>query len=124
MSHGEGWDFPMMEAGAAGLHLIAPEHSAYSAYLDGSVAQMIPSQRIPADFNGGEGFLGALFSGSDWWAPDEQAAADFVRQAMRTAGNGLPTARARIANEFTWEQSAMGLIKILQELHDRHGKRF
>jgi glycosyltransferase involved in cell wall biosynthesis len=124
MSHGEGWDFPMMEAGAAGLHLLAPEHSAYTAYLDESVAQMIPSQRIPANFNGGKGVLGELFNGSDWWEPDEEAAADFVRQAIRTAANGLPTARARIAAEFTWEQSAMGLIKILQELCERHGKKF
>lgn len=124
MSYGEGWDFAMMEAGAMGLHLIAPEHSAYTAYLDESVAQMIPSQRIPADFNGGNGFLGKLFKGSDWWQPDEEAAADFVRQAIRTAGKGLPTARARIASEFTWEQSAKCLIKILEELHERHGKKF
>jgi glycosyltransferase involved in cell wall biosynthesis len=123
MSYGEGWDFPMMEAGAMGLHLIAPEHSAYTAYLDESVAQMIPSQRIPAEFNGGEG-LGKFFTGSDWWRPDEEAAADFVRQAIQTAGEGVPTARARIANEFTWERSAKRLIKILEELYERHGKRF
>lgn len=106
-----------------GLHLIAPEHSAYTAYLDESVAQMIPSRRVPADFNGSQG-LGKLFEGSDWWEPDEEAAADFVRQAIRTAGEGMPTARARIANQFTWEQSAKGLTKILEELHDRHGKKF
>jgi len=123
MSYGEGWDFAMMEAGAMGLHLIAPQHSAYTAYLDESVAQMIPSQRIPADFNGGKG-LGKLFKGSDWWEPDEEAAADFVRQAIRTAGEGLPTARARIARDYTWEQSAKCLIKILEELHERHGKKF
>jgi hypothetical protein len=40
MSHGEGWDQPMIEAGAAGLRLIAPRHSAYLAYLDSSVAQL------------------------------------------------------------------------------------
>ena len=123
MSFGEGWDNAMMEAGAMGLHLIAPEHSAYTAYLDESVAQMIPSRRVPADFNGGQG-LGKLFEESDWWESDEEAAADFVRQAIRTAGEGMPTARARIANQFTWEQSAKCLIKILEELHDRHGKKF
>lgn len=123
MSYGEGWDFPMMEAGAAGLHLIAPEHTAYTAYLDESVAQMIPSQRIPADFNGGKG-LGKLFRGSDWWEPDEEVAAEFVRQAIGTAGEGLPTARERLARDFTWEQSAKCLIKILEELHERHGKNF
>jgi len=123
MSYGEGWDFPMMEAGATGLHLIAPKHSAYNAYLDESVAQMIPSKRIPADFNGGEG-LGKLFTGSDWWEPNEEAAANFVHQAIRTTGVGLSTARARIAKEFTWERSATRLIEILEELHERHGKEF
>ena len=106
-----------------GLHLIAPEHSAYTAYLDGSVAQMIPSRPIPADFNGGKG-LGKRFKGSDWWEPDEEAAADFVHQAITTSGNGLPTATTRLSRDFTWEQSAKCLIKILEELHERHGKKF
>jgi hypothetical protein len=123
MSYGEGWDFPMMEAGVMGLHLIAPEHSAYTAYLDRSVAQMIPSRRVPADFNGGEG-LGKLFQGSDWWKPDDEAAVDCVRQAIRTAGEKLPTARARIAKEFTWERSANRIVEIMEELHERHGKKF
>ncbi len=114
----------MMEAGATGLRLIAPEHSAYTAYLDNSVAQMIPSRRIPADFNGGKVSIGQLFQGSDWWEPDEEAAAGFVRQAIGTAGEKLPTARARIANDFTWEQSAQCLIKILEKLYERHGEKF
>jgi glycosyltransferase involved in cell wall biosynthesis len=113
----------MMEAGAMGLRLIAPEHSAYIAYLDGSVAQMIPCRRIPADFNGGTG-IGKLFIGSDWWEPNEEAAAGFVRQAIRENGNGVAMARARIANDFTWERSAERLIKILEELYERHGKKF
>ena len=124
MSYGEGWDFPMMEAGATGLRLIAPEHSAYTAYLDKSVARMIPSRRIPADFNGGKASLRQLFEGTHWWEPDEEAAADFVRQAIETAGEKLPTARARIANDFTWEKSAQGLIKILEKLYERHGAKF
>lgn len=124
MSYGEGWDFPMIEAGATGLHLIAPAHSAYTAYLDGSVARMIPSRRIPADFNGGSGFLGKLFEGSDWWKPDEEVAAEFVREAIRTRGEGLPTARARLARDFTWEKTAKRLVEILEELYERHGKKF
>jgi len=123
MSYGEGWDFPMTEAGATGLHLIAPAHTAYTSYLDESVAQMIPSQRIPADFNGGKG-LGKLFEGSDWWKPDEEAAAVFVRQAVKTGSDALPTARARFATDLTWERSAKCLIEILGELYERHGKKF
>jgi glycosyltransferase involved in cell wall biosynthesis len=124
MSHGEGWDLPMTEAGAMGLHLIAPKHSAYTAYLDESVAQMIPSKRIPADFSGGMRFLAKLFAGSEWWQPDEEAAAELIRQAIKTGGDSLPTARARLTSKFTWEQSAKRLIEILEELHERHGKTF
>lgn len=123
MSHGEGWDLPMTEAGAMGLHLIAPKHSAYTTYLDESVAQMIPVRTIPANFNGGQGF-GGLFEGSEWWEPDEETAADLIRQAIRTAGEGSPTATARISTDFTWERSAKRLVGILEELHSRHGKKF
>lgn len=124
MSHGEGWDLPMTEAAAMGLHLIAPKHSAYTAYLDESVAQMIPSKRIPADFSGGMRFLAKLFAGSEWWQPDEEAAAEFIRQAIRTGEDSMPTARARFASELTWEQTVKRLIGILEELHERHGKKF
>ncbi|MGD9508675.1 MAG: glycosyltransferase, partial [Geminicoccaceae bacterium] len=48
MSHGEGWDQPMTEAAACGLRLIAPDHTAYRAYLDPSVATMLPCARRPA----------------------------------------------------------------------------
>jgi glycosyltransferase involved in cell wall biosynthesis len=123
MSHGEGWDLPMMEAGAMNLHLIAPKHSAYTTYLDESVAQMIPSRTIPANFNGSRG-LRRLFDGSDWWEPDEETAVELIREAIRTAGEGMPTARERIANNFTWEHSAKRLVEILEELHERNGKKF
>lgn len=123
MSHGEGWDLPMTEAGAMGLHLIAPKHSAYVTYLDESVAQMVPSRAISADFNGRRE-LGRLFEGSEWWEPDEETAVECIRQAIRTAGEGSPTARARISRDFTWEKSARRLIEILEELHTRKGKEF
>jgi hypothetical protein len=38
MSHGEGWDQPMIEAAASGLRLIVPRHTAYLEYLDADVA--------------------------------------------------------------------------------------
>ena len=123
MSYGEGWDLPMMEAGATGLYLIAPNHSAYMAYLDDSVAQMIPSRRVPADFNQGKG-LGKLFEGSHWWEPDEEIAAGLIRRAIKTAGEGSPSARPRIASNFTWDQSAKRLVAILEELHERRGQKF
>jgi glycosyltransferase involved in cell wall biosynthesis len=123
MSHGEGWDLPMMEAGAMNLHLIAPNHSAYTTYLDESVAQMIPSRTIPANFDGSKG-LRTLFDGSDWWEPDEETAVELIREAIRTASEGLPTAKERIVNNFTWQHSARRLVEILEELHKRHGNKF
>jgi glycosyltransferase involved in cell wall biosynthesis len=118
MSHGEGWDLPMMEAGAMNLQLIAPKHSAYTAYLDESVAQMIPSRTIPASFTGSKA-LRRLFDGSDWWEPDEETAVELIREAIKTGGEGLPTAKERIVNNFTWEHSARRLVEILEELHEQ-----
>ncbi|MGH7454862.1 MAG: tetratricopeptide repeat protein, partial [bacterium] len=66
MSHGEGWDLPMMEAGATGLHVIAPNHSAYMAYLDDSVARMIPAKTTPVKFKMRDG-THKLFRGAKWW---------------------------------------------------------
>jgi glycosyltransferase involved in cell wall biosynthesis len=123
MSHGEGWDFPMMEAGAMGLHLIAPKHTAYTAYLDDSVAQMIPSRKVPANFHAGKG-IGKLFNGSDWWEPDEAVSAELLDKAIKYGSDGLAMARLRIANDFTWERSAKRLIEILEKLYGRHGKKF
>src|SRR5439155_5195783 len=65
MSHGEGWDQPMVEAGATGLRLIAPMHSAYTAYLDASVARMIPARLVPARLVGC-GRVGPPFEGTVW----------------------------------------------------------
>src|SRR5262245_45863027 len=123
MSHGESRDFDMLEEGATGLYRMASTHRAYNDYLDESVARIIPSARIPAYLNGGKG-IGQWFSGSDWWKPDEEAAAQFVRQAITAGGEEWPTARARLAEEFTWEEAAQCLIRILEELYERHGRKF
>lgn len=115
MSRGEGWDNPMMEAGAMGLHLIAPQHSAYTTYLDESVAHMIPSQRKAAVFKRSDG-LHKLFQGADWWEPDEDTAAELIHQAITNAEEGkCLAARERIASEFTWEKATIRLMGILEE---------
>jgi glycosyltransferase involved in cell wall biosynthesis len=123
MSHGEAWDQPMVEAAATGLRLIAPKHSAYTTYLDEAIATLIPARRVPAVFAGG-GELQGLFEGADWWDPDDEAAAEAVREAVTSADRNRPTAQGRIAAEFTWEQATARLIAILEELHERHGQRF
>ena len=113
LSHGEGWDLPMTTAGAMGLGLIAPAHSAYLAYLDDGNARLIPSSVAPARVPGQEGFH-PPFHGLDWWVPDEEAAAAILVGIIR-GGDRLPSARDRLAGRFTWEQSADRLLAILDE---------
>jgi len=114
LSHGEGWDQPMMEAGASGLALIAPRHSAYTAYLDETIADLVPTREIPAVYNG-DPDTAALFEGANWWAPDEDAAAAFLRAAIDRTGTSGGPARSRILRHFTWEQAARRLLDILDE---------
>lgn len=114
LSFGEGWDLPMMEAAASGLQLIAPWHSAYTAYLDPSVAQLIPSREIPAVFPGESGE--ALFGGTRWWQPDEEAAIAAIRAAIDGAWRPRASARKRVLGEFTWDRAAQRLGEILGEL--------
>jgi glycosyltransferase involved in cell wall biosynthesis len=112
MSHAEGWDQPMMEAGASGLKLIAPRHSAYETYLDDAVARMIPSREVPAVFPGG-GEFNELFRGVDWWAPDEDRASEYVSAAVRGKDPGHPCASDRIRSEYTWEKATQRLMTLL-----------
>jgi glycosyltransferase involved in cell wall biosynthesis len=114
MSHGEGWDLPMMEAVASGLIPVAPDHSAYPAYLDPSVAHVIPSVVAPAIFPGG-GVIGALFTGLDWWNPDEETAVEILRGIIRRNEYPSASARDRVLGEYTWERAAKRLIAILEE---------
>src|SRR5262249_27966748 len=81
LSLGEGWDQPMVEAGAAGLALIAPRHSAYPTYLDDTIADLIPTHEIPAVYTG-DRQTGAFFEGATWWEPDQDAAVASIRSAI------------------------------------------
>ena len=112
LSHGEGWDLPMATAGAMGLGLVAPAHSAYLAYLDEASARLIPSSVAPARVPGQEGFH-PPFHGLDWWVPDEEAAVAILTGIIR-GGDRLLSARDRLAR-FTWEHSADRLLAILDE---------
>jgi glycosyltransferase involved in cell wall biosynthesis len=114
LSFGEGWDQAMMEAAAAGLRLIAPQHSAYVAYLDPSVAQMIPSHAVPAVYQH-DPALAALFAGASWWAPSEDAAVGAIRRAIEGRDTPLGSARERVLRDFTWEQATRRLIAMLGE---------
>jgi glycosyltransferase involved in cell wall biosynthesis len=123
MSHGEGWDQPMIEAGAAGLRLIAPRHTAYLAYLDATVAQLIPSTSGPADDRGNPS-VAALFKDAQWWTPDADAASQALRNALDGHDEPAASLRDRLAAGFTWPHATTRLIQILDELHREHGRRF
>ncbi len=115
MSFGEGWDQPMVEAAASGLRLIAPDHSAYRAYLDASVAGMIPCREIPVRFDT-DASLGELFANANWWLPDEDAAVEHIRNAITGKNEDLPSPRDRIIAELTWAQATDRLLTILDEV--------
>ena len=118
LSHGEGWDLCLMEAGAAGLHLIAPDHSAYSSYLDSHIADLVPATRVPADFRWAHG-LHKLFAGAEWWQPDEAGAVDCIQRAIRgLSGQANGAARDRFTKSFGWSHSSKRLIRLLSEFND------
>lgn len=107
MSHGEGWDLPMAQAGAMGLTLLAPDHSAYRAYLDGDVAHLIPSSVEPA--TGG-------YAGQDWWTPDEAAACRLLRGILDDPDGTRRSAQAHLRERMTWEAATRRLIALLRDL--------
>ena len=121
LSFGEGWDYPMMEAGASGLKLIAPAHSAYLAYLDSSVATMIPCREVPAEDSDNPD-LSALFRRANWWEPDRDLAAQAIRAAIDGKDVHTAPARERILSQFTWHRAASRLTAILDELEGLRAK--
>lgn len=122
MSFGEGWDHPAVEAAACGLRLIVPRHSAYTAYLDDSVATLIGSREAPVRWTG-DPATGALFENARWWEPDEDEAARSIRAAIEGRDAGKPTAQARILGAFNWERAVDRLREILSAF-DPPRKRF
>ncbi|WP_298377038.1 tetratricopeptide repeat-containing glycosyltransferase family protein [Azospirillum sp.] len=108
MSHGEGWDLPMAQAGAMGLTLIAPRHSAYLAYLDDEDAHLLPCMVGPAAND---------YAGLDWWFPDEAAARALLERIIRDPQANRRSARDRLLADFTWEKSAARLIDILSSIN-------
>ena len=114
MSRGEGWDLPMIEAGAAGLTLIAPRHTAYPTYLDEGSAHWIPASEVPARF---EGYLGredrSWFEGLSWWEPDIGAATALIRAIIDGAAPPPRSPQPRILAEFSWERAAARLLEVV-----------
>jgi len=110
-SFGEGFDLPMVEAAAAGLQLVAPEHTAYLDYLNDEIAFMIPANLVPAGFPD-DPALDKLFAGAQWWQPNAE-------ELCATMGNiiaGTATAKRSARNAVTglsWSSTAELLEQLL-----------
>jgi glycosyltransferase involved in cell wall biosynthesis len=114
LSHGEGWDLPMSKAGAMGLELVAPRHSAYPEYLDDSTARLIPSTTGPAHRPYSRESW-APFFGLDWWEPDEDVAADIIGRIVRGEDDRRLDARSHLLARFTWDHATDALLTVLRD---------
>lgn len=116
MSHAEGWDLPMMEAAAAGLSLVAPDHSSYRSYLEPPDADWIPSPEVDVQLEGRAGAEDlAYFAGLRWWQPDEAAAGELIARIIASERMRPPPIR-RLLTEFTWARASQRLLDVLSEL--------
>lgn len=112
LSHGEGWDLPITRAGCLGAGLIAPRHSAYTAYLDDRVAHLIPCTTGPALMPYGSDYY-PPFHGLDWWHPDEDAAAEILARVIRDPEGERRDAARHLMDGFTWDAAARRLLDVL-----------
>lgn len=114
LSHGEGWDQPMVEAAVSGLQLIAPDHSAYRAYLTPETATLLPSRLVPVEVE--ERWVQDLFAGLNWWNPDRDAAVAAIRAAIDGQDIRRSGAGEHLAANYSWQQSGQKLAAILSEV--------
>ncbi|PWC78147.1 tetratricopeptide repeat protein [Azospirillum sp. TSH64] len=112
LSHGEGWDLPITRAGCLGAGLIAPRHSAYTAYLNDRVAHLIPCTTGPALMPYSSAYY-QPFHGLDWWHPDEDAAADILSLVIRDPEGERRDAARHLMDNFTWDAAARRLLDAL-----------
>lgn len=112
MSRGEGWDLPMMEAGASGLKLIAPNHTAYKTYLNSSTSSMIPATLQPANFGMGPAYAQDLF----WWEPDPEAAMEIMYKTVKGIDDQKDSPQSYILENYSWEKASLRLTEILHEM--------
>jgi glycosyltransferase involved in cell wall biosynthesis len=114
MSHGEGWDLPMMEAAVSGLSLIAPRHTAYMSYLRDDEAWFVPAPAGPARLEGRMGREDQMFFDRlSWWLPDEEAAAEIIRAIVRGDAPSKRSPKDRIAMTYTWENAVNRLAETI-----------
>jgi len=113
-SRGEGWDLGMTEAAASGLTLIAPAHTGYLAYLDPSIATMIPVRIEPATVHSKD-ILAGTYRNIDWYEPDRDALTAAIADAV--AGRPQATgAQERIRQAYSVQHAAAELLDAVVSL--------
>jgi glycosyltransferase involved in cell wall biosynthesis len=122
VSFGEGWDLSMIQAASTGLKLIAPQHSAYTAYLDDEIATFISATEQPA-IPPGAAWSHEFFINAKWWLPDLDEAVAAIRAAIDGKEAPKQSPRDRIAEQFNWERAGDRLIEILEEAEAMAGSR-
>jgi hypothetical protein len=110
----------MTEAAAAGLRLIAPDHTAYRSYLDPSIATMLPCHREPAcrlDLEEADPRIYRSFFTADplWSEPDREAAIAAVRAAIDGQDAPAASARERMLH-YPWQASARRLCSLVDDV--------
>lgn len=115
LCHGTAWDLDMMEAGAAGLRLIAPDHSGYRGWLNGTIATMVPASSEMVDVDAFSDLHRALHLRANWWTADLAAAVAAIREAIEGGDRHRQTARETILHGFTLDHSAAQLVRIAEE---------
>jgi glycosyltransferase involved in cell wall biosynthesis len=111
-SCGEGWDLPMSEAAVSGLRLIAPDNTAYRAYLDATIATLMPCEPTAAPVPN-RPVREDLFAGATWWPPRQEAVVAAIRAAID--GRDTPARDPREAlRHLTWEAAARQLISTIE----------
>lgn len=107
MSHGEGWDLPMTQAGALDLTLIAPRHSAYMDYLGPDTAHLLPCRETDG---------AGPYGGMTWWEPDEEEAGRLLRRLIDSPDGGQRSARDHLRQHLDWKLSARRLLDELERI--------
>ncbi|MFM9106259.1 MAG: hypothetical protein ACKOWF_06130 [Chloroflexota bacterium] len=104
LDRGTAWNLAMLEAGAAGLRLIAPDHSSYRDWLHPGIAAMLPAQAEQVEATGGPAGPGIIVD--TVWSVDPAAAVPAIREAVDRRDRSRPPARETILRDFTWDRSA------------------
>jgi hypothetical protein len=80
---------------------------------------LIPSKKVPADFEWAYG-LYKLFQDTEWWNPDDSVAADFIRYAIEYCNTTKgASVQSRITKTYSWRNATIHLLQISSDLQNQ-----